>query len=433
MVRRVCVIAHRWVGLAMAGFLILVGLTGSILAFNTEIERLCAPQLFARLRPGESRLDLATLILRAQEQLPQAQVFGAILTEPDQASLYVAAREDPATGKAYDLGFNEFFVDPWTGAELGRRRRGDLSQGLVNLPSFIYELHWTLAIGAAGQWTLGVLALVWSVDCFVGFYLTLPPTSRRFWRRWRPAWLIKRRAGLYRLNFDLHRASGLWLWPMLFVFAWSSVMMDIRPAYEWVTQRLFDYKSDVDMFLAAPQGPPHPPQLDWRAALERGERLIAEQAALRDFRAGEPVSLMYFASRNFYLYEVRGSRDLIERSPKGGGTEAIFDGDSGELIALRLPTGERLGNTIESWLYALHMARVFGMPYRLFVCALGFVIALLSGTGVYIWWKKRSARCFHARRGQNPPASLRSFPSPAGSAPGRSRSRRDNSPFSTFS
>jgi len=38
------------------------------------------------------------------------------------------------------------------------------------------------------------------------------------------------------------------------------------------------------------------------------------------------------------------------------------------------------------------MARVFGMPYRLLVCALGLVIVALSVTGIYIWWKKRAAR-----------------------------------------
>ena len=38
------------------------------------------------------------------------------------------------------------------------------------------------------------------------------------------------------------------------------------------------------------------------------------------------------------------------------------------------------------------MGNVFGMPYRIFVCALGLVIVLLSVTGVVIWLKKRRAR-----------------------------------------
>ena len=43
MVRRVFVFIHRWAGLLMTVFLILVGLTGSLLAFKTDVERLDLP------------------------------------------------------------------------------------------------------------------------------------------------------------------------------------------------------------------------------------------------------------------------------------------------------------------------------------------------------------------------------------------------------
>ena len=411
--RRVFVWIHRYVGLAMAGFLIVVGVTGSLLAFNVELERFFAPQLFAQPRPGRAPLDLVTLAERAQAQLPQAQVTTVTYQEPDQVSIGFAPRSTGDGAANPELGFDEFYVDPWTGAELGRRKRGDLSQGLINLMPFIYDLHWRLALGDFGQWTLGVLALLWTLDCFVGFYLTLPQGSQDFWRRWKPAWLIKGNASAYRLNFDLHRAGGLWFWVVLFIFAWSSVMMDIRPAYEWVMRGLFDYQnSPIDDLIMKANATPRDPKISWREALARGEQLVAAESKKRGFVAGTPLSLGYFPQANLYFYEIRGSRDVFERSPKGGSTSIAFDGDSGDLIELSQPTGEHVGNTIESWLYALHMARVFGMPYRVLVCALGFVIAMLSVTGVYIWWKKRCAR-MKSRRG------------PAGVSPARvSRSWR---------
>ena len=39
MIRRIFVFLHRWVGLLMTAFLVVVGLTGSLLAFGNEIER----------------------------------------------------------------------------------------------------------------------------------------------------------------------------------------------------------------------------------------------------------------------------------------------------------------------------------------------------------------------------------------------------------
>jgi uncharacterized iron-regulated membrane protein len=69
-----------------------------------------------------------------------------------------------------------------------------------------------------------------------------------------------------------------------------------------------------------------------------------------------------------------------------------FDGDTGEFRRLFLPTGAHSGNTVSSWLWALHFADVKDMTlYRVFVCLLGLAVAGLSGTGVYIWLKKRRA------------------------------------------
>ena len=51
MIRGVFVLLHRWTGLVMAGFLAVIGLTGSVLAYNTELERVFAPQLLAHPRP----------------------------------------------------------------------------------------------------------------------------------------------------------------------------------------------------------------------------------------------------------------------------------------------------------------------------------------------------------------------------------------------
>jgi uncharacterized iron-regulated membrane protein len=393
MARRFFVWLHRWVGLVMVGFLVVVGLTGSLLAFNMELERVFAPQFFAKAPAGASPLDLATLAERAQALVPQGRLVYLARAAPDQTRAYFEPRENPETHAPYDLGFTEFFVDPFTGAELGRRRNADISQGVINLMPFVYELHWRLVLGDLGQWTLGIIAFAWTIDCFVGFYLTLPHTTTAFWRRWKPAWLIKHNASFYRLNFDLHRAAGLWLWAMLFVFAWSSVMMDMRrPIYEWVMGSLFDFTSRIDDYDLLPKRETTKPRLDWRAAQSAGQGLLALEASKRGFTMGRPLSLQYMREYNVYSYEQRSSIDVVDASRYGGGVSVTLDGDTGALVSLTLPRGQRLGNTIENWLYALHMGLVFGMPYRILVCALGLVIAMLSFTGVYIWWKKRRAR-----------------------------------------
>ena len=373
----------------MAGFLVIVGLTGSMLAFNFELERVFAPQLFARPR-AEPRLSLAEMAVRAEPLVPHARLTAVLYTQPDQVMVYYAPKTNPVTHRPYDLGFDEFFIDPWTGKELGRRMAGDLSQGAINFMPFVYKVHWTLAVGTIGQWILGIVALIWTLDAFNGFYLTFPASFGNFWRDWRKAWMIKKNAHGFRLNFDLHRAGGLWFWPLVLVFGWSSVMMNIRPVYEAGMHVFTDYVSTDTPYLT---GKPNPhPKLDWVAAQNIGEKLLTYEAKRHGVRLKDHFTLMYLPDIGAYVYEARGSRDLFERAPKGGGTSVLFDGDTGVLRDYSQPTGQHVGNTIESWLYALHMARIFGRPYQILVCLFGIVTTALSVTGVIIWWVKRKGR-----------------------------------------
>lgn len=74
---------------------------------------------------------------------------------------------------------------------------------------------------------MGAIAIVWLFDCFIGFYLTLPRAWPLF-PKWKQAWVVKQGAGHVRLNFDLHRAGGLWLWAILFALALSSVYLNLK-------------------------------------------------------------------------------------------------------------------------------------------------------------------------------------------------------------
>ncbi len=416
MTRRLWARLHRYVGLGMALPLMLAGLTGSLLAFLPELNRITAPQLFPAPHAGKM-LDQAALAERAESLVPQARINGVFLGEAGTALVYLAPRIDPLTGRPVELGFNSIFLDPYTGNELGRRQWGAISTGWVNLMPFIYKLHFNLALGNIGKWILGITALLWTIDCFAGLYLTLParrrkrsdrenvhaalPTTgdlsgrRSFLVRWKPAWLVKRQASAYRINFDLHRASGLWLWLPLLIFAWSSVFMNLHDqVYAPVTRLVLDYPqrpwegSRLDK-------PVENPLLGWRQAQQAAERLMAEQARRHGFVVERPVNLWIDREHGNYHYVVHSSLDFQD---KRGRTQAIFDADTGELRQLVLPSGQHSGSTVTHWLQTLHEANVFGLPYRIFVCILGLAVAMLAATGVYVWRKKRRARQKSAAR-----------------------------------
>ncbi|HVP49610.1 MAG TPA: PepSY-associated TM helix domain-containing protein, partial [Candidatus Bathyarchaeia archaeon] len=395
-VHAVAVFLHRWVGLTMTVFLIIVGITGSLLAFRTDLERWINPQLFAGPKPGQTSLDLATLAEKAEAIAPYAKV-GYFSVERDQAVMSMVPRTDPATGKPHQLDFNHLFLDPYTGKELGRRRDGDLRQGRINTVPFVYDLHATLTLGSTGGWILGIVALAWTLDGFVGFYLTLPRAQGGFWRRWKYAWGVKWRASSFRVNFDLHRAGGLWFWLLVFVFAWSSVMLTLRSVYVPVTKALFDYRSDEQILESVMRPEPlDTPKLDWRAAQTAGEKLMAQQAELHGFSITRPYGMAYIPAFGVYTYAVRSSLDIRGH---GWDTSVWVDGDTGALRDVGLPSGQHAGNTVSTWLWGLHYGDIRDfLPYRILVCVFGIVLTMLSVTGVYIWWKKRRARALGVRQ-----------------------------------
>lgn len=381
---------HRWAGLSMAGFLIVVGLTGSLLAFLPELNHWLAPELYPG--PHGIELDPATLARRAEALVPQARVRLVLLD--DKFSTVGTARVimESRPG-APPLDFQSLYLDSVTGDELGRTKWGGLPRALKEITSFIYDLHMNLAAGHTGGWILGIVALVWTIDCFVAFYLTLPSLTRSsvedFLKRWKPAWLVKWRASAYRINFDLHRAGGLWLWATLLIFAWSAVFFNLIEFYTPATKLFLDFEPS---FWAGPSAPPHNDarnSIEWEEAQRIGMRIMTEQARERGFTVDRPIMLACAPAFGECQYRVHSSRDIGD---KYGYTTVIFDAYTGELRTLSLPTGQRSGNTLTTWLLELHMANLFGLPYKIFVCGLGLVIAMLSVTGGYIWWKKRCAR-----------------------------------------
>ncbi|MGD7034883.1 PepSY-associated TM helix domain-containing protein [Methylotuvimicrobium buryatense] len=389
------VLVHRYSGLAMTVFLVIVGLTGSFLAFYKELDSTINPQLYVEAN-GRSPLEPLVLIEHAAlHAAPKADVQ-SLWMSPEAAQISVSPRLNAQTGKLFELDFDQLIVDPYTGEELGRRQWGSITEGMINLMPFIYKLHFNLALGEWGKWILGITALIWTVDCFVGFYLTLPAklfvaqnntsTSASFCQRWRRSWTIKWRGSSFRINYDLHRAGGLWVWLALLVFAWSSVYMNLSDTvYQKVMQSVSDYHQPWTDIGDLPEPLTHP-TIDLRQAYLLSHQAMSRAATEHGFEIEAPVAIWFNSAKGFYVYCVRSSTDIQDHA---GQTRVVIDASTGEQKMLLLASGQYNGNTVTSWLMALHMANIFGLPYRIFVCALGLIIVMLSVTGVVIWLKKR--------------------------------------------
>lgn len=386
---------HRWTGLATVAFLSVAALTGSVLAFKQELEAWLHPRLFLAAPPaGRGAADfIDPLLLREQlaQRHPLARADHLSFARPGQAQMfYLMPRTDAATGRDHPLPADQVFVDPYTGRERGARRWGVLfADGAFhpeNLVPFVWRLHEALALPHPwGKTFMGLVALAWTLDCLVGLWLTFP-RARPFLSRWAPAWRIKRGAAWQRLHLDLHRAGALWLWLALLVFAWSSVMLNLRPAYQVPMALVFEFAPEPQRRLPAPRPDP---ALGWREAHASARQHLQQQATARGFTVLAEESLWYRPAAGAYLYRTRTSLDIRHGS---GVTDLWIDGDSGRLLQLRIEGQGPSGHRVSDWLRVLHTGEVGGLGYRLFVAALGLTVLVLGVTGTVVWWVRRRAR-----------------------------------------
>ena len=401
--RSALTLLHRWLGLAIAGFLFVSGVTGAVISWDHELDELLNPHLneVASVGPAIPALELAA---RVEAQDPRARVsYVPLAAEPGHAlSVFVDPRRDPATGRLFELDYNQVFFDPVTGAEKGRRYWGAAwpitSETFV---SFLYVLHYSLhipefwGIDLWGMWLLGLVALVWTVDCFVGFYLTLPAArAPAWWARWAPAWRIKTGGSAYRIAFDVHRAFGLWTWALLFILAFTAFSLNL---YREVFYPVMSLVSEVtpgpfELRQPADRHEPIDPVLGYAEVIARAEA----EAARRGW--SEPAGAAFY-SQEYGIYGVGFFAPGDDHGAAGVGPPYLyFDGADGRYLGDRIPWQGTAADIFVQAQFPLHSGRILGLPGRILISLMGLVVAALSVTGVVIWARKRRARLAAARR-----------------------------------
>ncbi|SMF97448.1 Uncharacterized iron-regulated membrane protein [Methylomagnum ishizawai] len=389
--RALCVRLHRYVGLALAGFLAFSGLSGGMLVFQAELDAWLNPALF-RVAPGGPALPPAELAARVARADPRLAVTALPLRIESGATarLQISPRIDSATGQPFALDFDEVFADPASGAILGRRLWGECHWRRAALVPCLYVLHYSLqAPGATGLWIMGGMALAWIFAALLGVYLTFPAKWRdgggRSWRqRWGVAWKIKRGARGPRLHMDWHRAGGLWLFPALLILAVSGISFNLRDAVFEPVVGLFSSltPSPFDQREEQPDGASPEPRQSFATILARAE----PEAARRGWT--EPAADLFYNPG----YGIYGVGFGAARAAGLGPSYLYFDGDDGRLLGDYRPGAGTAGDVFESLQLPLHSGRIAGWPGRIAVAATGLAVAGLSLTGVLIWLDKRRAR-----------------------------------------
>jgi uncharacterized iron-regulated membrane protein len=210
-IRKILLNLHLWAGLAAAAFLALLGMTGSLIVFEDEIDSWLNPR--PHIQPGPKRLPLNALTARLETAHPGYQVAG--FTFPSRNDLPVGAflRSEKLRN---NMGVD---IKPYTGEVFPMKSQQN------NFTGNVHQLHTHLLMGRPGSTVMA---------CAAVFLLFLAITGLILW--WpRKVFTVRWSGRGSRLNFDLHNALGMCSSVFLLTFALTGMVIHWEgPAFNLV-------------------------------------------------------------------------------------------------------------------------------------------------------------------------------------------------------
>lgn len=372
--RKISASIHKTIGLFVGVVVVLVGLSGSLLAFREDIDEwLNASMMRVDVPTRGAYRPLDEIYAAAVAAMPPAG-RAERLTMPRHAGsaaavAYLVETED------LDSFLYEMFVDPYTAKVTGRRQllHGDevFSQPLIQI---VMAFHWTLLLGTQNAYLIGVVGISMFASVLAG--LSLWP---RFNGGRRLGLEVKWGASPERVAFDLHRSVGAYCAAFLLVMLATGTAMIFKPATRSVVSLFSPVRADPDFGKSTP--------LPDRQPIGPGEA-----AAIVDGLFPEGTLhwiLMPSGPEGVYVV---GKQSSDEPNRAKTFRNVGVDRYSGDVLYVQDRDRFTAGERILEWLFPLHSGEAFGALGRAVVVLVGATPLILFVTGILRWRHKRRAR-----------------------------------------
>lgn len=359
--------AHLWLGLGLGGVLVLLGLTGSILAFYPELDSLLHPEIRVE-GAGPPDWDRALATVRAAYPDKRGPWRFEVTGKPGAIP---ARYYDPPERSGHAFRPMMVWLSPDGSRVLRRDYWGEYAM------TFVYDLHYRLLLGHTGGAVLGWLGFALLALLLSGLWAWWPrghsPAS------WRKALRMKRGASAQRTLRDWHKLSGLSGLTFLVILTITGITLELQRETRTALVAL---------------GLPVDPALHAHAASAESASsgMISLSQAIQAARLALPGARMAWietppASGGHFRFRMQVTGDPSHRFPH---SFVWIDAATGEVSAVQDVRAAGAGSAIEAWLHPLHDGSAGGIAGRWLVAVSGLIPLFLFVTG---WRRWRVRRC----------------------------------------
>ncbi|QOY96609.1 PepSY domain-containing protein [Massilia sp. UMI-21] len=372
---------HLWAGLIFGTILVLQGLTGTVIGWRHELDAWLNPGLLQVAPPvgavaGAQARPTPAQVAAVAARLANDQRYGrpdTLFLPEVHGDVYVAWYRPEKPSSNWTQGVTrQVMVDPGSLAVLGERNWGEAGLSRPLLMPTLFHLHRYLMLGDAGKLVIAVQGLALVLLTLTGIVVWWPTlTLSAFWH----AITVRRGANWPKFSFQLHRAAGFYVAPVLLVLGFSGVYFNMP---DWVTPAIraaAPLTKHDKLVNASPQDAPR---------IDAGAAMAAAQARYPEGR----VSRIGMPAKPEQPYEVRVRQPgELRRGP--GATRVSVDAGSGAVLRAIDPLAARGGDWLVGTLYPLHTGEAFGAAGRILVSVVGLSPLLFFITGLVVWIKFR--------------------------------------------
>lgn len=239
-------VAHLWLGLILGIYFVVMGLTGSVLAYRHTLDA----ALDARLRvvPGPRRASLDEVLAAIRESHPDAKPTRVDVPESADWAYVVLTSGKPA---------QQVLVDPYSSEVRGIR---DPEATFVG---WVYRLHRNLLFDKPGHTANAYAALAVGWLLVTGLLLWWPKTRGQLRMRLR----VASKASLKRRMHDWHNVLGIYSLPILLVVVLTGTTFEFKEPVGKAVYVLTGSPADPKPIKHVTPGASRP----WQELLDRAE------------------------------------------------------------------------------------------------------------------------------------------------------------------
>lgn len=355
---------HRWFGILIGGWLMLLAVTGMAIAWYDELDTALNPDLRQAEISSADPASLDVVVANAEAALPGFSVNNAILAPEAGYTHWLIGRQALPAG---DVRAMQLFVDPVSGTVAGWRESGALQFDRHHFPDLLYGLHTELLADEIGATIVGIIGLLWMLDHFLSLPLAFPNRQK-----WRDAFRMTGRKGSLRRLFDWHRAKGMWLWLLTFTITLTGVTLAFPNASRDLVQPLSPISERLHETMSETNG-------EIGIGLDDAvSRVTTDLSQVHSVRVFPTVG----------QYAVRTYDD---RDPDNQGRLWTYVSMAdGAITGQRHDLGTSGTDLFFAWQYPLHSGHAAGFVGRLIVTLVGLMTFLLCYSGLRLVWRRRN-------------------------------------------